>query len=85
LLGLGSFSLSDGPLPARLALASPAARSLSLSILAQPATQWDVYSSPDLTAWQKVQTFTIDGTGEAKLQLSLEGSEPAFYRAVLGP
>ncbi len=85
LVGMGSFALSAGPLPARLALGAPAAQTLTLSILAQPATQWDVYSSPDLTVWEKVQTFSIDGTGEAKLQLPLEGSQPTFYRAVLGP
>ena len=85
LVGLGSFALSAGPVPARLALESPAAQTLSLSILAQPATQWDVYSSPDLTAWHTVQTFTIDATGEAKLQLPLAGSERMFYRAVLAP
>ena len=83
--GLGSFALSDGPVPARLTLVSPAAQTLSLSILAQPATQWEVYSSRDLTSWHAVRTLTIDATGEAKVQLSPEGSEPAFYRAVLGP
>ena len=83
LLGLGSFPLSAGPLPARLALDSPTAQTVSLAVLAQPATQWDVYSSPDLTAWQKVQTFTIDATGEARLQVPLAVSERMFYRAVL--